>query len=176
MRTEQDRNALVEANLEFARQLSLRLVRRLPPSFNKDDLFQQACLGLLDAASRWEPQLGVAFTVYARRRVMGSMLDSIRRRHWRAANAVPLDEAADVPAPDTVELQIERTQRARRARQAVLNLPDRELRIVKRFYFQDATHIEIAPSLGVGANRVGQLHRQALRLLRPALGGLQKAA
>lgn len=78
----QRRDQLVEAHLDLVRQLAVRVARRLPPSFELDDLVQQGCLGLLQAADRYDPDLNSSFDAYARPRIKGAMLDSIRRRHW----------------------------------------------------------------------------------------------
>ena len=39
-------------------------------------------LGLIDAAGRYKPTLGVPFDAFARRRVQGAMLDSLRDLDW----------------------------------------------------------------------------------------------
>jgi RNA polymerase sigma factor for flagellar operon FliA len=103
------RNRLIEQNLEGVRAIAARLARRLPPSFDRDDLVQQGCLGLIDAADRFDGRPGVTFFAFARRRVAGSMLDYIRRRHWRDATAVSLEEVRDfgrLPSQETNTHQV----------------------------------------------------------------------
>ncbi len=100
------RDHLVETHLDLVRQLALRLARRLPPSFELDDLVQQGCLGLLQAAERYEPALNSSFDAYAAPRIRGAMLDSVRRRHY--ANAVLLQ------MPDNSEARGEAPLHAKR--------------------------------------------------------------
>ena len=39
-------------------------------------------IGLIDAAGRYKPALGVPFDAFARRRVHGAMLDALRDLDW----------------------------------------------------------------------------------------------
>jgi RNA polymerase sigma factor for flagellar operon FliA len=47
-----------------------------------DDLTSQGVLGLLDAASRFDPAKEIAFGIYARYRIRGAILDSLRDLDW----------------------------------------------------------------------------------------------
>jgi RNA polymerase sigma factor for flagellar operon FliA len=55
----------------------------------RDDLVQMGMMGLLDAAERFSPALGVKFDTYAVSRIRGMMLDEMRRLDWvpRAVHA-----------------------------------------------------------------------------------------
>ncbi len=41
------------------------VVRYLAPGIDRDDLFQEGCLGLLRAIDKWEPERGLKFSTYA---------------------------------------------------------------------------------------------------------------
>jgi RNA polymerase sigma factor (sigma-70 family) len=171
-----ERNALIEKHLPEVRAIALNLKRRLPPSIEVDDLVQQGSLGLMHAADRFDPAVGIDLITYARRRVIGAMLDSIRRRHWADANAAPLETADQVPAEETTEATVVRKQERREITRAVVRLPDRELHIVQRRY-RDGEHLQnIAPSLALSPSRIGQLHQQALAKLRRDLWRLRAVA
>jgi RNA polymerase sigma-B factor len=71
------RNRLVEAHLDLARREALRFSGRGEPV---DDLLQVARLGILKAVERFDPELGVPFTAFARPTVAGEL-----RRHFRDA-------------------------------------------------------------------------------------------
>lgn len=43
-----------------------------------EDLYQSGMIGLLEAKARFQPELGVPFTAYARRRIWGAIMDPIR--------------------------------------------------------------------------------------------------
>jgi RNA polymerase sigma factor for flagellar operon FliA len=74
-----ERDALVLAHVDLVRTLASRLGRRLPAAVEHSELVSVGVLGLIDAASRYQPALGVPFDAFARRRIHGAMLDSLRR-------------------------------------------------------------------------------------------------
>jgi len=78
--TERDR--LVVAHIGLVKALAHRLAQRLPPQVEIPDLISIGVLGLMDAASRYRAALGVPFDAFARRRVQGAMLDSLRDLDW----------------------------------------------------------------------------------------------
>lgn len=55
------------------------MVSRKPPSVHLDDLVQAGMIGLMEAAKRYEPARGVAFSVYAGVRIRGAMVDELRK-------------------------------------------------------------------------------------------------
>lgn len=45
-----------------------------------EDLFQSGMVGLLDAKSRFQPERGIRFSTFARKRVWGAIMDVIRKQ------------------------------------------------------------------------------------------------
>ena len=85
MRLEQDlavRDQLVMAHVSLVRSMAQRLAQRLPSQVEVSDLISVGVLGLIDAATRYRPTLGVPFDAFARRRIHGAMLDSLRDMDW----------------------------------------------------------------------------------------------
>jgi RNA polymerase sigma factor for flagellar operon FliA len=76
------RNSLVVEHLGLVKALALRLARRVPAQVEVSELVSAGVIGLVDAASRYKPSLGVPFDAFARRRVHGAMLDSLRGLDW----------------------------------------------------------------------------------------------
>lgn len=73
------RNALVEANLDWARRIAKSVFMRLRiTSVDWADYVQAATIGLIEAAERYKPELGVPFRAYAIRRVRGEVFNSLR--------------------------------------------------------------------------------------------------
>jgi len=66
----------------LVKTLAHRLAQRLPAQVEMSDLISVGVLGLIDAAGRYKPSLGVPFDAFARRRVQGAMLDSLRELDW----------------------------------------------------------------------------------------------
>ena len=78
----QARDALVLQHVSLVRSLAQRLAQRLPAQVELNDLISVGVLGLVEAANRYRPTLGVPFDAFARRRVNGAMLDSLRDLDW----------------------------------------------------------------------------------------------
>jgi RNA polymerase sigma factor for flagellar operon FliA len=72
------RDQLVMAHVELVRTMAHHLRRRLPPQVELGELVSAGVLGLIDAATRYQPALGVPFDAFARRRIHGAMLDALR--------------------------------------------------------------------------------------------------
>ena len=92
-----DRDLLVERYLPLARQLARRYQRGQVPF---DDLFQVACLGLLKAIDRFDPERGRAFSSYAVPTMAGEIKRHFRDRTWSVRVPRDLQELA---------LKVERT-------------------------------------------------------------------
>jgi RNA polymerase sigma factor FliA len=78
----QTRDRLVMEHVALVKTLAQRLAQRLPSQVEISDLMSVGVLGLIDAAARYKPTLGVPFDAFARRRVQGAMLDSLRDLDW----------------------------------------------------------------------------------------------
>jgi RNA polymerase sigma-B factor len=74
-----DRDTLVERFLPLARQLARRYQR---PDEPFDDLFQVACLGLVNAIDRYDLDREVAFSSYAVPTILGEIKRYFRDRTW----------------------------------------------------------------------------------------------
>jgi RNA polymerase sigma factor for flagellar operon FliA len=77
-----ERDRLVNAHIGLVKATAHRLAQRLPPQVEVTDLISIGVLGLIDAAGRYRPSLGVPFDAFARRRVHGAMLDALRGMDW----------------------------------------------------------------------------------------------
>jgi RNA polymerase sigma factor for flagellar operon FliA len=76
------RDRLVMEHVPLVKTLAQRLAQRLPAQVEVSDLMSVGVLGLIDAAGRYKPTIGVPFDAFARRRVQGAMLDSLRDLDW----------------------------------------------------------------------------------------------
>jgi RNA polymerase sigma factor for flagellar operon FliA len=70
------------AHVGLVKILAQRLSRRLPAHVEVDELISVGVLGLVEAANRYQPTLGVPFDAFARRRIHGAMLDALRSLDW----------------------------------------------------------------------------------------------
>lgn len=94
------RDRLVMGHVGLVKSLACRLAHRLPAQVELGELISVGVLGLIDAAGRYEPSLGVPFDAYARRRVHGAMLDSLRSLDWAPRSLRKLRRSVDVAIGD----------------------------------------------------------------------------
>jgi RNA polymerase sigma factor for flagellar operon FliA len=73
-----ERDARVSALLPLVRRMARRL-KRLVPSLDLDDLVGDGSIGLIRAVDSFDPLRGPQLCEYARRLVVGAMLNGIRR-------------------------------------------------------------------------------------------------
>lgn len=76
------RDRLVMEHVGLVKAMASRLANRLPSQVEVSELISVGVLGLIDAAGRFKPSLGVPFDAFARRRIQGAMLDSLRDLDW----------------------------------------------------------------------------------------------
>jgi RNA polymerase sigma factor for flagellar operon FliA len=93
------RAQLVERHLDLAQRAAAMIYPRVRDHIALDELVALANVGLAEAASRYDPDRGAAFTTFAWYRVNGSIIDGLRkatqlpRRTW--AKLVALRAASD---------------------------------------------------------------------------------
>jgi len=78
--TERDR--LVLEYLPLVRAIAVRVYENLPVHVELDDLVHAGVLGLFDAATKFDQEKQVTFKGYAKHRIKGAILDSLREMDW----------------------------------------------------------------------------------------------
>ena len=73
-----DRDALIEQHRSYARALAIKVMRTLPPAVELSDLVAYGEVGLVEAAERYDPRRGVAFSTFAHYRIKGAIYDGLR--------------------------------------------------------------------------------------------------
>lgn len=66
--------------LPLVRRVALQLRGRLPAHVELDDLCSDGTIGLIDAVRKFDPARGVSIESYARYRIRGAILDSLREQ------------------------------------------------------------------------------------------------
>ncbi len=77
-----DRDRLVLEHVPLVKSIAIRLRENLPRHIDVDDLVHSGILGLFDAIAKYRPERKVAFATYARYRIRGAILDSLRELDW----------------------------------------------------------------------------------------------
>ena len=77
-----NRDGLVLENLSLVKVIAARVRANLPLHVDLDDLIHAGILGLFDAATKYDPEKQVVFSSYAKHRIKGAILDSLRQLDW----------------------------------------------------------------------------------------------
>lgn len=77
-----EREKLLQDNLPEVRYIARRIHDRIPSHVPFDDLVHAGILGLIDAVDKYDPNRNVQLKSYARFRIRGAILDSLRQMDW----------------------------------------------------------------------------------------------
>lgn len=160
-----DQQALAARYLPMARAMARPYQDRYHQAW--DDFASAAAFGLTVAAGRFNPQLGVKFSTYARPQVSWRLRDveqDVIQANWSHRQVDPLmfDDLADIDdrpvgweleAVDAVEGWIRK-------------LPRQHGRAMRSIYLDGRTQADAAGEMGLSQTRVAQLHLQSLAMLR----------
>lgn len=78
----EERQRLLLENLAEVHQVARRIHVRLPRHVLINDLIQEGVVGLIDAVEKYDPAKNVRLRSYARFRIRGAILDSLRELDW----------------------------------------------------------------------------------------------
>ncbi|MBS5887433.1 MAG: sigma-70 family RNA polymerase sigma factor [Negativicoccus massiliensis] len=142
------------------------------------DLLQEGTVGLMEAAERYEPARSVAFSLFARHRIRGRMLDYI----YKNGTDIPVEDSAwaesraqfnslVTEATDAFEAA-DRTFLWEAVRNAVHRLPPKEQQVVDGIYIQNREPKELALELQVSKTYIYKLQKTGIRRLRGMLSRL----
>lgn len=76
------RDQVVVDHLPLVRAIAIRVHENLPVHVELDDLVHAGIMGLFDASGKYNPEKKVAFSSYAKHRIKGAILDSLRQLDW----------------------------------------------------------------------------------------------
>jgi RNA polymerase sigma factor (sigma-70 family) len=190
------RDRLIESCLHLVEVAARSIARRLPPSFELDDLIGEGHLGLVEAADSHNGERGT-FEMYARAKINFAIIDSIRRRKYIANTMEPLEATVQRPVDQfavfsSSYLQVEAWeriqpgQRSSQSEETLISAIDEErkqkllssaiddlaprLQIVFRTHYRENRQIAVAArKLGVDPSRASQMHHEGLHELARGL-------
>ncbi len=76
------RDTVILEHLPLVKAIAVRVHENLPVHVDLDDLVHAGILGLFDAVTKYNPEKKVAFSSYAKHRIKGAILDSLRQLDW----------------------------------------------------------------------------------------------
>jgi len=77
-----DQESVLLEQLPQVRYIARRIHDRLPSHIPLDDLVQAGILGLMEALHKFDPSKNVELKTYAKHRIQGAILDSLRDLDW----------------------------------------------------------------------------------------------
>jgi RNA polymerase sigma factor for flagellar operon FliA len=187
------RNRLVMNHVPLVRAVACRLAYRLPSSVELSELIGVGTLALVDAAGRYRASVGVPFEAFARQRVHGAMLDSLRGLDWaprslrkkqraldaainrlrhelgREAEAGEIAAALDLTLPE-YERTLEEVRAAELATIRLVGSGDREDSLLEvsvdaaENQYEQLERKELQRRLAVAVSRIPDRERQVLSL------------
>ncbi len=78
--TERDR--LILEHLKLVKAIASHVQKSIPVHTELDDLVHAGTMGLFDAATKYREDREVTFAIYAKHRIRGAILDSLRQMDW----------------------------------------------------------------------------------------------
>jgi RNA polymerase sigma factor (sigma-70 family) len=142
-----------------------------------DDLIQAGMEGLLRAATLYRPaaHANTPFEAFARPRIKGEILNSVRRRKFVDATHEPLDAAAGM-ATDPNAIDIELDRKKLREKVARIPLTQEQRGVIDAYYSPEMpTLLEVAETLEMKPYRAFQTHVQALETIREEIDEIKVA-
>lgn len=76
------RDQLILDHLQLVAAIASHVQKSLPVHIETDDLVHAGTMGLFDAATKYRDDKEVAFRTYAKHRIRGAILDSLRQQDW----------------------------------------------------------------------------------------------
>ncbi len=76
------RDRIVLEHLPLVKAIAIRVHENLPVHVDLDDLIHAGVLGLFDSVTKYDAAKNVAFHAYAKHRIKGAILDSLRQLDW----------------------------------------------------------------------------------------------
>jgi RNA polymerase sigma factor for flagellar operon FliA len=80
--TQEQRDQIVLDHLPLVKAIAIRVHENLPVHVDLDDLIHAGVLGLFDAVLKYDDNKNVVFHAYAKHRIKGAILDSLREMDW----------------------------------------------------------------------------------------------
>jgi RNA polymerase sigma factor FliA len=168
------RSSLIERHVGLPRKAALMLYPRVREHVEFDELIALGNLGLAEAANRFDPSQGAAFSTFAWYRVQGAMLDGLRRmsnlprRVW--AQLATLRAAAEYLETQHQRADVARNQAAAATTADRLGEVKAALGAIRTMYVVaiDAVpdhrlaHDEVAPDVSLERARLAARLRAAL--------------
>ena len=144
------------------------------------DLVQEGTVGLIEATETFQPERGVAFSLFAMHRIRGRILNCLEKEGKQSGlaasshgeeDAVMLEDLlADTAVP--VAEQAEYNYLVAELRSAMGRLPAKEQAVLSGVYLDEQAPQELADQLNLSLSHIYRLQKQGIRRVRGMLSRL----
>jgi RNA polymerase sigma factor for flagellar operon FliA len=112
--TKEEQHRLIQEHLGYVRSIAAKVKQSLQaPQLDFDELVAFGSKGLVEAAQRFDPTRGVAFTTYSYYRIRGAIFDGLRQTGWlNRSQYARFSEAANSYLENHSERESSREQHA----------------------------------------------------------------
>lgn len=138
------------------------------------DIIQEGTVGLIEAVESFDPERGVAFSLFAVHRIRGRMKDFLKKEG--ASDIACIDgmtDEAGIPARERIvdpgalpEEQAENHVLAERLREAMARLPQKERIVLEEVYLSGGEVGGVADELHLSASHIYRLQKTGIRRIR----------
>jgi RNA polymerase sigma factor for flagellar operon FliA len=94
------RDRIVIEHLPLVKAIAIRVHENLPVHVDLDDLIHAGVLGLFDAVTKFDATKNVVFHSYAKHRIKGAILDSLRQLDWASRDLRKRQKQVDAVTHD----------------------------------------------------------------------------
>ena len=153
-------NTLVEQYVPLAKKLAYQKKRVLPRFVDADELVSAAYMGLVEAASRFDPGMNVNFSTYAYPRISGAIHDYLRECGWGKRDHPVSVESLDSHTDEGPVHEVESYEEpAHNEMLEVISkgLGDQAEDIMRLYFVEQYTMKEVGDRIGVTEGRVSQI-------------------
>ncbi len=153
---------LVEQYVPLAKKLAYQKKKVLPRFIDVEDLRSAAYMGLVEAASRYDNTLGVAFSTYAYPRISGAIHDYLRQQGYVKDGCYSTVRSLDAMISDDASLvdmiaSKEDTSAEECFDSMTVDLDDKAKSVLRHYFIDECSMKEVGQKFGVSESRISQL-------------------
>ncbi len=212
---------LIENYQDYLKKIAYFIKISLPDNIEIEDLVQYGEIGLIEAARKFDPKLGVSFKTYSYYRIRGAIYDGLRtmglfkNRLYKQQvlqqkiNELMLQETNNVSVDSGLPNALDKVGRLKDIfsnvatlitlsyasymdsevqnenrdlvseivsaeaksliQNAIEQLPEKEKKVIKLYYFSELTFEDIGQKMGLSKSWISRVHLQAINKLKQKL-------